>query len=307
MDLMAFVAHWGLALAFSAVLLEQYGFPVLAATILVAGGALAADGTMRPEILLLVALAACLIADHSWFVIGRRHGRRILGAVCRLSLSPDSCVRQADDLVARYGAPLLLAAKFIPGVSAVAIPTAAATGLSYPRFLIFDLLGCLVWCGAYIGAGMIFSREVGRALAFMSLIGGWSIVILGVVFGLYIAVKLAHRWRLRRLYRLVRISPEEMRGLLASDPELIVLDARTSLARMDDSRTLPRSIFVDYDNALRMLPRDASDRTLVTFCTCPNEASAALLAQRLIEAGYVRVRVLAGGTDALTVLAQESP
>src|SRR5512141_1227821 len=46
MDLMAFVAHWGLALAFSAVLLEQYGFPVLAATILVAGGALAADGTM---------------------------------------------------------------------------------------------------------------------------------------------------------------------------------------------------------------------------------------------------------------------
>lgn len=306
MNLIAFVAHWGLALAFVAVLLEQYGLPVLAATILVAAGALAGDGLMRPEILLLVALAACLIADISWFFIGRRHGRRILGLICRLSLSPDSCVRRTDDLVVRYGAPILMAAKFIPGVSAVAIPTSAAAGVSFPRFLFFDVLGCLAWCGAYIGAGMIFSREVGKALAFMSLIGGWALVIVAVVLGFYIAVKLAYRRRLRRLYRLVRITPEEMRELLAGEPEVVVLDARSHLAREEDPRMLPKSILVDHDNALRMLPPDAHERTIVTFCTCPSEASAALLAQRLIEAGYVRVRVLVGGTQALSNLAELS-
>jgi membrane protein DedA with SNARE-associated domain/rhodanese-related sulfurtransferase len=306
MELMAFVAKWGLALAFTSVLLEQYGLPVLAATILVAAGALADDGLMRPEFLLAAAVAACLIADHSWFIVGRKHGRRMLGAICRLSLSPDSCVRQTDDLVARFGAPLLLVAKFIPGVSAVAIPTAAATGVPYPRFLFFDLLGCIAWSGAYIGAGMIFSREVDRVFNFLGAIGGWSVAIVGAVFALYIALKIAQRWRLRRLYRLVRITPEEMLELIANEPDILVLDARSSLARGEDPRMLPQSIFVNHDNVLEMLPEDAGKRTIVTFCTCPNEASAALLAEKLLGSGYGRVRVLAGGTDALAALASAS-
>ena len=43
-------------------------------------------------------------------------------------------------------------------------------------------------------------------------------------------------------------------------------------------------------------------KTIVTFCTCPNEASAALMAEQLIKAGYKRVRVLTGGKDALATL-----
>jgi rhodanese-related sulfurtransferase len=54
--------------------------------------------------------------------------------------------------------------------------------------------------------------------------------------------------------------------------------------------------------ALDVLATDVRDRTIVTFCTCPNEASAALLAKQLIDAGYRRVRVLTGGNDAIAVL-----
>jgi rhodanese-related sulfurtransferase len=65
---------------------------------------------------------------------------------------------------------------------------------------------------------------------------------------------------------------------------------------------LPQSIVVEGDDALGLLPHDARDRTIVTFCTCPSEASAAVLAERLIKAGYTRVRVLVGGPAALSVL-----
>ena len=58
----------------------------------------------------------------------------------------------------------------------------------------------------------------------------------------------------------------------------------------------------DHDDVLERLPADARQRTIITFCTCPNEASAALLAQRLIKAGYSSVRVLAGGEEALAEL-----
>jgi membrane protein DedA with SNARE-associated domain len=51
-------------------------------------GALAATGALRPELVLVSAFLAALLADHGWFVFGRRYGRRLLATVCRLSLRP---------------------------------------------------------------------------------------------------------------------------------------------------------------------------------------------------------------------------
>jgi membrane protein DedA with SNARE-associated domain/rhodanese-related sulfurtransferase len=306
MDLIALLAHWGVPLVFAAVLLEQSGLPLPAPPILVAAGALAASGAMRPELILLSALAACLLADHAWFVTGRRFGRRLLAGICRLSLSPDTCVRKTDDLIGRHGPAVLLVAKFIPGVSAVAIPTAAAMGLSYRRFVVFDGLGCVLWSGAYVGAGVIFSREITRLLEAMSWIGGSSLAVLFALLAIFVVAKMLHRRRLRRLHELVRISPDEIVELLAQDPEAVILDARSALARAEDPRLLPRSIVLEERKVLDVLPKGRRDQTIVTFCTCPNEASAALLAEQLLRAGFGRVRVLTGGADAVEMLSAYS-
>ena len=302
MDLVELLTRWGVLLVFGAALMEQAGLPVPAATVLVSAGALAESGALRAESVLVAAFVACFIADHAWFLVGRRHGRDVLAGICRLSLSPDTCVRNTDDRIARHGAAVLLVAKFIPGVSAVAVPTAAAIGLSYGRFALFDGLGCALWSGVYVGVGMIFGREVNRLLDWMSLVGGRSIAVLCGLFALYLGWKFLHRLRLRRLHRLIRISPHEIATLLDRDPGLLILDARSSLARAEDPRTLPRHVMVGDRAPTEVLPADARRRTIVTFCTCPNEASAALMAEQLIKAGYERVRVLTGGKDALEIL-----
>jgi membrane protein DedA with SNARE-associated domain/rhodanese-related sulfurtransferase len=302
MDPISLLTQWGIPLVFAAVLLEQGGLPVPAPPVLVAAGALAATGAMRPEMVLFAAVAAALLADHLWFVTGRRYGRRMLAVICRLSLSPETCVRRTDDLIGRHGAPLLLVAKFIPGVSAVAIPTAAAMGLAYRRFIAYDGIGCLLWSGVYVGAGVIFSREITRLLDTMSWIGGSSLAILLALLAIYVGAKLLHRRRLQRLHRLVRISPAEIVELLSQDPDLVILDARSALARTEDPRLLPRSIVLEERRAIDVLPHGRRDQTIVTFCTCPNEASAALLAEQLIKAGFGRVRVLTGGADAVEML-----
>jgi membrane protein DedA with SNARE-associated domain len=304
MDILELLARWDVALVFGAALAEQAGLPIPAAPVLVAAGALVQAGGLRPEAVLGSALIACLLADHIWFLAGRRFGRGLLAGVCRLSISPDTCVQRTDDLIARHGAPLLLVAKFIPGVSAVSIPTAAAMGLAYRRFLIYDALGCLVWSGVYVGAGMIFGREVRRALDAMAAVGGWSLVAILALFAIYIGMKLWERRRLSHLYRLVRIGPSEVAELLSREgDELLILDARSQLARIDDPRTLPASIAFGLEDHFDILPSDAEAKLIITFCTCPNEASAALLAQRLLKAGYSRVRVLTGGAEAVNVLA----
>ena len=303
MDPLDLLARWGVALVFASVLAEQAGLPFPAAPVLVAAGALAADGTMRPEAVLLVALAACLVADHAWFIAGRLRGRALLAVICQISLSPDTCVRRTDDLISRHGPVLLVVAKFVPGVAVVAIPTAGAMGLPWRRFILFDLLGCVAWCAAYAGVGMIFGREVRRVLDAMGGIGGWSMIVLACLFAAYISAKLAQRRRLRKLYHLVRIGPHEVAGMLVdSGDDLLIVDARSRLAREEDPRQLPRAIVIDESMDIATLPLEARGKTVVTFCTCPNEASAALLAERLLKAGFERVRVLTGGKEALAVL-----
>jgi rhodanese-related sulfurtransferase len=49
------------------------------------------------------------------------------------------------------------------------------------------------------------------------------------------------------------------------------------------------------DEGLARLP--AVDEVIV-YCACPNEASAAQVAKRLLRQGFKRVRPLAGGIDA---------
>lgn len=302
MDLIEVIAVWGLPLVFGAVLAEQGGLPVPAAALLVSAGALAAAGGMQAERVLLVAFGAALLADHAWFFAGRRFGRRLLAGLCRVSLSPDTCVRRTDLLTGRHGSAILIAAKFIPGVSAVAIPTAAAAGLSYRRFLAYDGLGCLLWSSAYLGAGLIFSREVTDLLRAMDWIAGGSLAAIVLGLALYIGWKLVYRQRLRRLHRAVRIAPGEIAALMQQEPELVILDARSALARAANPQTLPRSIVLGGRAALDVLSARVPDRMIVTFCACPNEASAALLAKELLDAGFRRVRVLTGGNDAIALL-----
>jgi len=307
MDIAAILHEWGFALVFGAVLLEQAGLPLPSAPLLVVAGALAMQGPMRPDALFLTAFAAALISDHAWFVFGRRYGRRLLETVCRISLSPDICVSRTDDLVARHGAKLLLFAKFIPGVSAVAIPTAAAMGIPYRRFLPFDAAGVALWCGAYIGVGAVFSREVDRVLQAMDWFGPRALALLALLLGIYIASKLLRRHALRRLHGLVRISPQQLAALMEAGEPLVIVDARSEVARRSDPRMLPRAIVFDDACPVSGLSREMRDTTLVTFCTCPNEASAALLAEQLMKAGHGNVRVLTGGTDALDFLARVPP
>ncbi|HEX4782192.1 MAG TPA: VTT domain-containing protein [Usitatibacter sp.] len=304
MDPLQLLLRWDIGLVFAAVLAEQAGLPVPSVPVLVAAGALAQEGTMRPESILLWAMVACLLADHAWYFAGRWRGRKLLAGLCRVSLSPDTCVRRTDDLIVRYGGSLVVISKFIPGISTVAIPTAASMGMPYGRFLVLDLLGSIAWCVAYVGLGMIFSREVQRLIDALASIGGWSIVIVALALALFIAMKFLRRHRLRRLYRAVRIGPDEVARMLETGAaELLILDARSRAARDADPRQLPGALVIEEPAAIHDLPHESRGKTIVTFCTCPNEASAALLAEQLIRAGYERVRVLTGGEDALAILA----
>jgi len=114
---------------FANVFLEQLGIPLPAYPTLLITGALLNRGEYFAPVLLLAAVSASLTADYAWFVAGRRYGRKVTATLCRISLSPDSCVRQTELIYLRWGAPSLLVAKFIPGFASIAAWITAGYGV----------------------------------------------------------------------------------------------------------------------------------------------------------------------------------
>src|SRR5258706_6669550 len=125
-EIMDLLAQYGLALVFLNVFLVQAGAPVPAVPTLMVAGALAVCGGMSLPAIIGVAVVASLLGDLIWYVFGRIYGLRVLRLLCRVSISPDSCVRQTEERFLRWGAPSLMFAKFVPGFATVAPPLAGA-------------------------------------------------------------------------------------------------------------------------------------------------------------------------------------
>lgn len=300
-QIIALLAHYGILLVFLNVLVEQAGVPVPAVPTLAVAGALAANGQLSLPGILLATLLACLLSDLAWYWAGRRFGSRVMRTICRISLSPDSCVKQSELHYQRWRGQVLLIAKFVPGLSTVAPPLVGAMGLRVPGFLLLDALGSLLWASVMVGLGYIFSKQIDHVLLAIERAGTVALEFLACLFVLYILVKWWQRWRLLRELRMARITVEELNEAIATGKAPVVVDVRSSVSRELDQRIIPGALLVSLDNLDEVIVGVPLDRELVLYCTCPNEISAAKAAQLLMRRGYRHVRPLLGGLDAWDV------
>ncbi|MGA3074378.1 MAG: VTT domain-containing protein [Bryobacteraceae bacterium] len=264
-DTLDFVVRHGYALLFFWILAEQGALPLPSAPLLLACGALAKDGRLALHWIFLTGMAACLLADNVWFMLGRRRGAKVLRFICRVALEPDSCVRQTETAFLRYGSRSLLVAKFVPGLNAVSAPLAAISGVRWGRFLLFDTLGALVWIGVYTGLGYIFSSELDRVGDYAARMGSWVGVLAVGLLAAWIGWKFAQRRRFLKKLAVARIAPEELRRKLEAGEEVVVVDVRSALESEADS--VPGALRIpleDLETRHGDIPRD---RDIILFCS----------------------------------------
>jgi membrane protein DedA with SNARE-associated domain/rhodanese-related sulfurtransferase len=291
-------APFGLSLVFLNVLLEQLGLPVPAVPTLVVAGAMAASGRLPGPGLYALAVAACVIADGTWYVAGRLYGGRVMSVLCRISLSPDSCVSQTQSAFERWGARALVFAKFVPGLALIAPPLAGATRMHPARFAGFSALGSALWVGTALLLGVLLRSQIEQLLPQAAHIGGAVAVVVLVLLASYIA----YRWWERRQFQaaldMARISVEELRGRMQGDPAPVIVDVRSTTAQTLELRRIPGALHLPLQEVVRHLGELPRDREIILYCTCPNEASAAKAARLLMNNGFRQVRPLKGGLEA---------
>lgn len=249
----------GVPLVWLNVFLEQLGVPVPALPTLIVAGALSRDNKMSSTHVLIAAVVASLAADWIWFALGRRFGYRILTVLCKISLSPDSCVRDTELRFERWELKSLLIAKFIPGFSTVAPPLAGAGGRSTIAFLIYDGIGALLWAGTGVAAGRAFHHAIDRVFIALENLGWWAVIVLGFGLALVIIIKWAQRRGFYRQLRMARVSIQELKEMIDRGDAPLIIDARSASSRKHDPRRIPTAITVDDT-----MP---AGREIIVYCT----------------------------------------
>ncbi len=298
-----FFVHYAYGILFLWVLVEQLGVPVPSVPLLITAGTLTATHRIHTVPAMLSILLACAAADSLWYMAGRRYGGRVVRLVCRLSLEASACVRKTESYFGKHGATTLLFAKFVPGLSAVAPPIAGQTGMSYSRFLAYDMLGSLIWASAYVFGGRFFGDLAKKSAPFFHFLARFGVLLFAVAL---IA------WVLKRIWN-QRVFLQNLRDAGITGPELMtmmkmaeasegkqpfIVDLRHPLDYLPDPRVLPGAVRIsptELEKRCDLLPRDID---VILYCTCPNDETSAHLAKRLQKLGVHRVRPLRGGFEA---------
>ena len=169
-------------------------------TFIKAAGVLAGQGSLHFTLAFILAVAASLISDFLWYLIGRLKGGSVLSLLCKISLKPDSCVRRTSDLFYHHGARSLLLAKFIPGLSTIAPPLAGIFRMSPWRFFLYDGLGAGLWAGLFMGLGYLLSDQIEEVAAYAMKLGTSLTALVFGSLAAYILWKYIQRRRFLRVF-----------------------------------------------------------------------------------------------------------
>jgi membrane protein DedA with SNARE-associated domain len=166
------LGQYGATVVFGNVLLQQIGLPIPAEPSLVVAGSMVARGSLPFSKLSIAVVAAGLLADTTWFFLGRRYQEPVLRLLARLSRSGSDLAR-ARMIFARWGLRPLLFAKFLPGVSQVLVPVAGASGVKLRSFIFYDVAGTLFWASLPVGGGLLFHEQVSAVMTWLSRLALW--------------------------------------------------------------------------------------------------------------------------------------
>jgi rhodanese-related sulfurtransferase len=193
----------------------------------------------------------------------------------------------------------LLVSKFVIGLDAVAVPMAGSAGVRPIHFILFEALGSLFWSVSYASLGYIFSNQLDRVAVHITRMSIITTIALGLTGCYYLARRVTRWLRFLRLFKLARITPDELRNKLSRGEDILIVD----LQGRQHWKAQPMAI----PGAVRINPRHLEQyhsvqiplsQEVVLYCACPGEFTSARVALALKRRGVEQVRPLAGGLEA---------
>jgi membrane protein DedA with SNARE-associated domain len=210
---------------------ESMGLPFPGETLLLLGGASAGAGYLEIWGVISAAAGGALVGDTLGYELGRWGGRPLLERYGHLVYLKPRHLARAEAFIARYGTKAVFFGRFIAILRTYSAFLAGVSRLPYPRFLLFNAAGGILWALTYGWLGAAFGSQwpliqlwAGRAGLLM--LGLLVLVALAVLLGRW-AIRHEARLRARGAALLAYPWVTALRTRLA--PQLAFLLARTGV------------------------------------------------------------------------------
>lgn len=126
-------------------------------SLLFAAGAIAAVGGMNVWVLLGLLIVAAILGDTVNYHVGKYFGPRVMQGKSRWWLNQHH-LNKTRHYFEKYGARTIFLARFIPIVRTMAPFVAGVGAMEYRRFVVFNVVGGIVWVAAFLLAGFWFGN-----------------------------------------------------------------------------------------------------------------------------------------------------
>ena len=151
---------WGYGVIFVAMLLENAGLPLPGETVTLLGGYAAGSGQLHGLGVMAAAAGGAILGDNIGYWVGRRAGwGLILRVGGLLRQSPEQLDRLREQFLRHSGKSVLLG-RFVAVLRVVAGPMAGAVGMPYPRFLLCNAAGAVLWAGTMVSLAWLGGRWI---------------------------------------------------------------------------------------------------------------------------------------------------
>ena len=128
------------------------GFFLPGDSLLVVAGLFAANGKLNLAVLLSSLFVAAVVGDAVGYFTGAKMGPRLFKRQKSLLFRP-SHLQRAHEFYEKYGGKTIIIARFVPIVRTFAPIVAGAAKMPYRRFVVFNVVGGLLWVFSMILAG----------------------------------------------------------------------------------------------------------------------------------------------------------
>jgi len=163
---------------------QSYGYVAVAVgaflegeTVLLLAGAAASRGHLSMPGVIAVATVASFAGDQLFFQLGRFYGRSLLERLPSLQRG----TTRARALLARHNIPVILSIRFLYGLRIAGPIAIGMSGVSWLRFLVFNLLGAIAWALVIAGVGYWSGHALARLFATLDVDEIWLFAALLVV------------------------------------------------------------------------------------------------------------------------------
>jgi len=169
------------------VAIESIGIPFPGETMLLVAAIYA--GTTHHLFIPLVIVAAAsgaIVGDNIGFWVGREGGYRVLRRYGRYIRLDERKLKLGQYLFLKHGGKVVFFGRFIAVLRAFAAFLAGTNRMRWPRFLLFNAMGGMVWATLYGLGGYFLGNNVHRLTGIVGIVAGVLAALLIIGFLLFV-------------------------------------------------------------------------------------------------------------------------